>query len=300
MSNWDSVLKNYYPTNNAQLITVSSMTPHQYELKNGDIVGVSELHAKQWEYLEQLKATREDVQRIREQPIKWKEHYKRMYECEWKNEEPRPFRDRLRGCPHPRESLDRLRDCCGKCGIELRDLRYQRDTEWCADCDGYLGGTEGITTHVVRFENDVRVDLCRPCDAKRIAKQAEQAEKAKLCCVWCESPSVSIGANSLSAPACYRDRCSALSMALQERLDGGANDCAEERESVKRWVDARQPAQVFCNACKRTPVAEPGEWCRDCHCVFGGDKHAPTRPRKPPEATAEGWQAWSNACDDGP
>ena len=89
---------------------------------------------------------------------------------------------------------------------------------------------------------------------------------------------------------------SAYDEALRERLLSGGVDCPEERDSVRRWVDAqRVTTQPLCVSCKRTPVDETDGCCRDCFSVFGGDKHAPTRPvAGPPENLI----VWSTATDE--
>ena len=102
-------------------------------------------------------------------------------------------------------------------------------------------------------------------------------------CPWCDT---SLGANSIHACS---DGCRILELRYQERLSAGANDCPEERDSVRRWVNAKQVV-VVCDTCKRTPPKRGYSRCLDCM--------APPSRKPQTVSPPENRIVWSTATDE--
>jgi hypothetical protein len=94
-------------------------------------------------------------------------------------------------------------------------------------------------------------------------------------CAWCSSESCT-GARALP----YAGRCGKYQVALEERLAiGGTNDCEAERESVRRFVDAREPRRrCACGAELMGALARADRQCGDCRRTAERDR-ARVEPR---------------------
>lgn len=105
---------------------------------------------------------------------------------------------------------------------------------------------------------------------------------AQSTCAWC---------NETTFFGCTRTTCIACADALSERLYAGANDCPEERDSVRRWVDRQTPTKS-CRGCTR-PLEQ------DAHVLFCSDC-AVSKPERVAVVTEEpsGWSAWATATDE--
>jgi hypothetical protein len=116
--------------------------------------------------------------------------------------------------------------------------------------------------------------------AKSLVKAPPQPSQST--CDWC---------NETTFFGCTRTTCIACADALAERLYAGANDCQEERDSVRRWVD-RQRVTKACRGCTR-PLEQ------DAHVLFCSDC-AVSKPERVAVVTEEpsGWSAWATATDE--
>jgi hypothetical protein len=111
-------------------------------------------------------------------------------------------------------------------------------------------------------------------------------------CRWCGvSPDVPIDHAGYNKYGCAKLDCVRYDLALKERLYAGANDCPEERDSVRRWVD-RQRVTSSCRGCTR-PLEQ------DAHVLFCSDC-AVSKPARVAVVTEEpsGWSAWATATDE--
>ena len=103
-------------------------------------------------------------------------------------------------------------------------------------------------------------------------------------CVWCASEGPGV---------CTRVLCERYDSALKERIAAGAYDIPEERDAVRRWINAQidsQLAKSICDTCKRTPPKRGYSRCLDCM--------APPSRKAQPVAPPENLIVWSTATDE--
>jgi len=135
-----------------------------------------------------------------------------------------------------------------------------------------------------------RLRECLDASADRmLLKQlAEEHEPPK--CAWCgegDAPGC-VGRDGATSPLCVA--CQPYWSALQSRLSaGGAHDCPEERESVRRWVDGQRPAIVCLRDECGKPTTSQYHICNDCGGLHPDDRGSldqRIREAQPDQSTA--------------
>lgn len=118
-----------------------------------------------------------------------------------------------------------------------------------------IDASQRITLTAKQFEEGI---------VKSVA--ATVTKRANCACLFCGKPYNVNKTQWLSAAGVCHLECGEYWSALQQRIAAGANDCPEERDAVKRWVDGQQAAKLerVCATCKVAPVQAPASFCWDC------------------------------------
>jgi hypothetical protein len=156
----------------------------------------------------------------------------------------------------------------------------------------------------------------READKFAVSVSAAVERLGARTCAWCRNPiTEDMRAVSFSDGAETHRLCHRYYAALVERLaTGGAHDCPEERESVRRFVDAQKPSGARCRCCGAQLSTAGGlagsSWCGDCTgntrgVCFNNNTRKPALDQRIAAAQSETdsvseWGAWAHPGSEGP